>query len=274
MLVRKSLLFFLLLIAGCHCHKISAQQYGWTSLWSIPVEGLNFTTDNLGNAYVISGDMIKKYKEDGSFYRVYSNKRLGNISSVDVMNPLKIVLFYKDFSRIVFLDNTVTENGNALLLEDRDLELASLACASFDNGIWVYDPVRFLLVRFNQQLQETVRITNLNQILGYAPEPDFMNEYESILYINDPSRGILRFDIFGTYLSTIPIKKLTKFQVSDKQLFYSNQQGSLIAYGLKTLRSDTLKLPLEKHGELRWWRDRMFLIANDSLKAYQYGVLK
>jgi len=274
MLVRKSLYLIFLLIAGCLCNKISAQKYGWTPLWSIPIDGHSFTTDNLGNVYVISGDMIKKYKEDGSFYRVYSNKRLGNISSADVMNPLKIVLFYKDFSRIVFLDNTVTENGNALLLEDRDLELASLACASFDNGIWVYDPVRFLLVRFNQQLQETVRITNLNQILGYAPEPDFMNEYESILYINDPSRGILRFDIFGTYLSTIPIKNLTNFQVSDKQLFYSKENGSLIAYGLKTLQRDTLELPLKKHGELRWWRDKMFLISGDSLKAYQYGELK
>ncbi|MEX1188554.1 MAG: hypothetical protein WED33_04800 [Bacteroidia bacterium] len=263
-----------LICSGCFATYLNGQDYGWTKLWAIPAEGNQLTTDNLGNSYIIQGDMIKKYRDDGSLYRIYSNKRLGNISSTDAMNPLKIILFYKDFSRIVFLDNTVTENGNALQLEDRDLELASLACASFDNGIWVYDPVRFLLVRFNQQLQETVSITNLNQILGYAPDPNYMTEYESILYINDPSRGILRFDIFGTYLSTIPIVDLEKFQVFDKQLFYSKGEGDLIAYGLTTLQKDTLRLPVDKYKNARWWKDRIYILTGDSLKTYEYGIRK
>lgn len=260
-------LFFLIFQPGF------SQEYGWAKLWASPIKGQALKTDNLGNAYVVQGDMITKLLESGKFYRVYSNKRLGNISSVDVMNPLKIVLFYEDFSRISFLDNTVTENGNVLQLEDRGLELASLVCASFDNGLWIYDPVQFLLTRFDQQLQETVRITNLNQILGYAPNPDFMTESESILYINDPEHGILRFDIFGTYLSMIPIQGLENFQVKDQQLFYSISKGDLIAYGLKTLQSDTLNLPRNDYKELSWWKDRVYILTEDSLVAYQYKKL-
>lgn len=249
----------------------SVDAQSWTKLYSVPASGNSLTTDNLGNAYVIKGDMITKYKDDGSLFRIYSNKRLGKITSADVLNPLKIILFYKDFSRIVFLDNTVTENGNALNLEDRQLELASLACASFDNGIWLYDPVRYLLLRYNQQLQETVRITNLNQILGYAPQPDFLTEYENTLYMNEPSRGVLRFDIFGTYLSTIPITNLVKFQVSDERLIYSRGGSKLIAYGLETLRSDTLTVPTIDHIDARWWKDRLYLLRKDSLTVFKYG---
>lgn len=242
----------------------------WTKVYSVPARGSSLSTDNLGNAYVIKGDMITKYKDDGSLFRIYSNKRLGTITSADVLNPLKIILFYRDFSRIVFLDNTVTENGNALNLEDYQLELASLACASFDNGIWLYDPVRYLLVRYNQQLQETVRITNLNQILGYAPQPNFLMEYENVLYMNDPQQGILKFDIFGTYLSTIPIKGLEKFQVSDERLIYLRGGNEMNVFGLKTLQSDTLKVPTMDHIDARWWKNRLYLLRKDSLTVFQY----
>ena len=248
-----------------------AQTPDWEKLWQIAIKGKVLNTDNLGNAYVTDNDMLTKYRDNGSFYRVYSNKKLGRISFADVGNPLKIVLFYQDFSRIIFVDNTLTENGNPLQLEDRELELASLVCTSFDNGLWIYDPVRFMLVRFNQQLQETVKITNLNQILGYAPDPVFMTEQESMLYINDPAHGILRFDIFGTYLSTLPLKGLDDFQVQDNTVFFSNEKGKLMAYGLKNFQTDTLLLPANNYIHLKWWKDRVYLLAQDSLSVYRYA---
>lgn len=262
----KILIIFYLFISAHLC----AQKNQWELLWKTAVKGKILGTDNLGNAYVINADVISKYRDNGQFYRVYSNKKMGKITFADVSNPLKIVLFYRDFSRIIFVDNTLTENGNPLQLEDRDLELASLACTSYDNGLWLYDPVRFVLVRFNQQLQETVRITNLNQILGYAPDPDFMTEHESMLYINDPERGILKFDIFGTYLSTIPLKGLRTFQVEANSVFYSNIKGKLMAFGLKTLQTDTLTLPTKAYEELNWWKDRIYFLSGDSLSAYRY----
>lgn len=242
----------------------------WLKLYSIPAKGNSITTDNLGNAYVIEGDEMTKYLETGSKYRVFSNKRLGKISAVDALNPLKIVVFYRDFSKVVFLDNTITENGMPLNLADRDLEFASIICASFDNGIWVYDPVRFLLLRLNQNLQETVRITNLNQILGYSPQPMFMTEYDNRLFMSDPDRGILMFDIFGTYLSTIRLPEIGKFQVTEQQIYFPHEQSKLIAYGLKSLRLDSISLPVADFKDMRWWKDRAYILKNDSLHVYRY----
>jgi hypothetical protein len=247
-----------------------AQKPLWEQLWQIQTKGKTLNTDNLGNAYITDNDMLTKYRDNGVFYRVYSNKKLGRISFADVGNPLKIVLFYQDFSRIIFVDNTLTENGNPLQLEDRELELASLVCTSFDNGLWIYDPIRFQLIRFNQQLQETVKITNINQILGYAPDPVFMTEQESVLYMNDPARGILRFDIFGTYLSLISLKGLKDFQVQDNTIFFSSEKGKLMAYGLKNFQTDTISLPRKEYDYLSWWKDRVYILAQDSLSVYRY----
>ena len=75
-----------------------------------------FTSDNLGNAYLIKGHEIFKYLPNGKLFNRYSNLMLGNITSVDATNPLKLLLFYRDFSKIQFLDNQLAENRGVISL--------------------------------------------------------------------------------------------------------------------------------------------------------------
>lgn len=75
---------------------------------SIPVKADLVTTDNLGYFYTATGDLLEKYDASGSLYKTYSNKTLGKIHSIDASNPLKLVLFYKEASQIVFLDNNLS----------------------------------------------------------------------------------------------------------------------------------------------------------------------
>jgi hypothetical protein len=238
-------------------------------LWTIPIKGDKITTDNLGNPLVIDKDVLNKYRDNGTFFRTFSNKRLGEISSIDAMNPLKIAVFYKDFSRVLFLDNTLTENGNAIELEKFELEQASLICASYGNGIWVYDGVAYTLTRFNQEMQRNVQILNLNQILGYTPDPKYLMEHENHLYMSVPEKGILQFDIFGTYIRTIPIVGLFKFQVVGNTLFYSQTPGILDAFEMKTLQENRLKLPINDYIDLSINQNRIYLLRKDSLSVFQ-----
>ncbi|UPT66170.1 MAG: hypothetical protein M0D57_17035 [Sphingobacteriales bacterium JAD_PAG50586_3] len=67
------------------------------------VSGTKLYVDKLDNVYVINDNEIFKYKPDGKLFNRYSNKSLGKVTMIDVSNPLKILLFYKDFSRIVYL---------------------------------------------------------------------------------------------------------------------------------------------------------------------------
>jgi len=237
-------------------------------LWTIPSVGEKLFTDNLGNAYVIKGDALTKYRENGTVFRLYSNKNLGKISHVDPLNPLKIVVFYKDFSQVLFLDNTVTENGNPIKLQDFGLELASLVAASYDNGIWVFDQVQYTLTRFDQQLKPTVQIQNLQQILGYALQPVFLAERENHLYMSVPDKGILQFDIFGTYVKTIPVKALTAFQVIDENLYYTDTTGNLKSFGIRTLQENSIPMPVRKIKNFRIEKDHLFLLREDSLSCY------
>jgi hypothetical protein len=273
-LIRYLKLFLLLLcslsIAALLAFAPNYQDIKWEKIWSIPIKGNKLFTDNLGNSFLLNKDQLTKYRENGTLFRTYSNKGLGTITSIDALNPLKIVVFYQDFSKVVFLDNTVTENGFPIQLQDREWEQTSLVCASYDNGIWLFDQVQFSLIRLNQQLQVTTQIKNLNQILNLALQPVFMMEHENYLYMSIPEIGIFQFDIFGTYIKTIPIKGLNKFQVFNNILYYSNTLGVLNAYSIKTLQESTIQLPISNYSDLRMEKSRLYLLHNDSLSVYKF----
>lgn len=163
----------------------------------------------------------------------FSNKNFGSITSADVTNPLRILLYYREFGRVVFLDNTLSLNGEPLALEKLGYPLAILAASSHDNGIWIYDQPTFELLRFDNNLAVTSRTGNLSQILGTELQPDFLLEKDNHVFLNNPEQGIIVFDVFGTYIKTIPVLHLKTFQVLDDEIVYF-QDGQLHAWNLKT----------------------------------------
>ncbi|MCX6293614.1 MAG: hypothetical protein NT127_04890, partial [Sphingobacteriales bacterium] len=69
-----------------------------------------FNVDAIGNIYLITPtDQLKKIKSDGSLVAVYNDvKRYGKMSAIDVHNPLKILIYYKNYSAIVVLDKLLS----------------------------------------------------------------------------------------------------------------------------------------------------------------------
>ena len=215
------------------------------SLESIKVISIKsdfITSDNLGNVYIVKGEELSKYDSNGDLFQRYSSKRYGKISAVDVSNPLKILVFYKDFSIVLFLDDMLAETGNRISLTDFSLEQASLTCTSHNSCFWIYDPISFQLIRINQYLNKIQQTGNLVQQLSMPLNPNFLLESNNWVYLNNPESGILVFDIYGTYSKLIPLKGLRSFQVIDNKIFYS-QNDKIESYDIKTLEKSMINLP-------------------------------
>ena len=90
---------------------------------------VDFAVDNLDNVYVInSSDQVKKYNSNGDSVAVFNNvKKFGKLSFIDASNPLKLLLYYKDFSTIVTLDRLLSQQllaiRSASLVQDHLHEL-------------------------------------------------------------------------------------------------------------------------------------------------------
>src|ERR1700722_3648508 len=127
-------LFSITIIAGLSAFRAPIM-YNLVS--KIPLENGSFTTDNLQNVYILNGNVLKKYNSAGVLLCSHSDKAFGDITSMDVYDPMKILVFYKAFPQLVFLDNTLSQNGNGINPADIGYPLASMACISHDNGLWL-----------------------------------------------------------------------------------------------------------------------------------------
>ena len=232
------------------------------NLFTIKSSADFFTTDNLGNTYVIKGEEIKKYSQTGDLLKIFSNNTLGKITSVDATNPLRILIFYKDFATILILDDLLSQNGDPMNLLDYSLEQSDVICTSFNNGIWFFNRQNMELIRLDETFKPVVNTGNLNRLLGTDLKPNFMLEHNGYIYLNNPAEGILAFDIYGTYYKTIPIKGLTRFQVKDNSMFYFTD-GTLKLYNIKDLSKK--ELAFKGVTDVRIEKDNYFLFYPDSV---------
>ena len=234
---------------------------------TIEIEADFFTTDNQSNLYVVKANELSKFDKTGKLVYKYSNKNLGNIDFVDASNMLKLLVFYKNFSQVVFLDNTLSLTGSPVGLDKDGFRQAQLVCSSHNNGIWIYDQQNFELLRLNQALEKIQQTGNLSLLLSIDLRPNFLVEYNNKLYLNKPASGILMFDIYGTYYKTIPIKNAPFFQpIGDVVYFIANKKVK--TYNIKTAEEMEFELPLNDFKNFRLEMDALFLQTEKSIFVY------
>lgn len=232
------------------------------NLYTIRSKADLFTTDNFGNTYLVKGDEIKKYNAQGELLKMFSAKNLGKITSIDASNPLRVLVFYKDFASILFVDDLLSQNGDAINLLDLSLEQSDATCTSFNNGLWFFNRQNANLIRLDENLQTVVNTGNLNRLLGTTFKPNFMLEYNGYIYVNNPEEGIFVFDMYGTYFKTIPIQHIAHFQVKDQQLIYFTG-GQLKSYHLKLLTEASADF--KEASDVRIEKENYFLFYGDSV---------
>lgn len=126
------LLFWMQLIAGQN------QEITTLKINSIPIDADEFIGyDQLENYYYIKDNIL--FKKMGEQIVSYMNVGLGALKKVDIINPLKIVLFYEDFNSVVFLDNQLNEKQKINFSELKIPIIAHAIGTAGKNSIWYFD---------------------------------------------------------------------------------------------------------------------------------------
>ncbi len=216
----------------------------WVELYRIPARSSFIAMDNLLNIYSVSQSELFKYDKNGVFQFRFSDKQLGDIGEIDITFPLRPLVIYPEINYLTILDNTLSDNRGKRNLLDYNISLATAACTSIQNHYWIYDAMSFSLVRLNENFKKVLETGNLSQILGTELSPNYMVEFANRLYVNNPATGILVFDIFGTYMKTIPIGGLIRFQVFEGGIIYF-QENSIFRYDPVLFHTTEFTLPTE-----------------------------
>ncbi len=258
-------LLFCSVLLGSH-----SQEWKFSFIKSIDGEFSFFTSDDLGNIYTVSQNKLIKRDLNGKLLYDYSPYINGDISFVDAGDPFKILLFYEDFGLIEWLDNTLS-SVSQIYLSEIGMELASLACSSYQNGIWLYLPPFLQLKRLDQFLETSDNSGNLYKAAGIEVDPNYLIERDNTIYLNDPSYGIIILDKYGTFNKLIGIKGLETFQVfSRKIVFMENQQGKIL--DPKINEEGIIDLPVKDVLNFRLSagtaEKRLFILLKDKLMIY------
>ncbi|HMU09151.1 MAG TPA: hypothetical protein PKC54_04050 [Ferruginibacter sp.] len=230
-----------------------------------------FNVDNLDNVYLITeGNRLKKINTIGDSVAVFNDvKRYGYPFSIDVTNPLKTLLYYKNFSTIVTLDRLLATR-NTINLRTQNIFLVNSISLSYDNNIWLFDEEDFKLKKIDEQgklLQET---TGWRLLFDTVPSPVKIIDRDNFVYLYDPEKGFYVFDYYGTFKNRLPFLKWSNVEVSGKTMYGFND-GKLFSYELNSLQLKEYKLPafFGDYLSIKAMNRKIYLLKNEGIDVYE-----
>ncbi|MBC8033500.1 MAG: hypothetical protein H7Y03_05105 [Chitinophagaceae bacterium] len=232
---------------------------------------VDFTVDNLGNIYTISKtNQLKKTTARGDSVGVFNDvKRYGKLYSIDATNPLKILLFYKDFGTIVVLDRFLNAR-TTIDIRKQGIFQAKAIAQSYDNGIWIYDEQEAILKRMNDEGTIIGQTADLRQSMETAPAPELIVDQDRLVYLYDPLQGLLVFDYFGTLKHKIALLGWLDFQVIGASVF--GRKGTLFErYELNSLSLQEQQFGSKLTGvdKIRIGPSMLYCLRNGSISYYK-----
>lgn len=232
----------------------------------------SFTVDNLDNIYILnSQNQLKKLNQDGDSVAIFNDvKKFGQATLIDVSNPLKILLFYKDFSTIVTLDRLLNIRSTIDLRQQNIFQVKAIGL-SYDNKIWLYDELENKLKKIDDDGKLLLETPDFRLLFGEAPNPQKIFDENKYVYLYDSTQAVFVFDYFGTLKNKILITGWKDFKVAGKYIFGANND-TLHRYEISSFRLDDWKMPqeLQDARSFNFTSDRLFALKGDELEIYSF----
>jgi len=261
-------IFFLVAV----CNTQAQDSSFFTPAKTVEGEFVDFTVDNLGNYYLLSKDnQLKKLNNRGDSMGVFNDvRRYGKLYSIDVTNPLKVLLYYKNFSTIVVLDRFLNI-VNTLDLRKQNIFQVKAIAQSYDNNIWLYDEQNNKLKRIGEKGEVIFETVDLRIIFDEVPSPTHIFDHDGFVYLYDPEKGFYVFDIYGSFKTKISYKGLTDVTVFGKTIL-GIENKIIIAYTTGTLTERRLPLPagLADYQKAIIQPGHLYLLQNNSIRHFTF----
>jgi hypothetical protein len=199
--------------------------------------------DEIGNTYIVNKDQIKKLNFQGKNIQ-QSAKKWQQVSAIKPVNALKIALFSESQQSLCFLDNTLTEYGQCLVLNELGYyNITAVETSKRPDLIWLYDEINSSLILFNYFRQiEVQRVDNLSGINSLVA-PLSIHETNYGLWIFSGHDRVFLMDDYLNLLQTLycPFENALPYE---KGFFYVHKEV-LSYYDVLTGSSTAINISTE-----------------------------
>lgn len=197
-------------------------------------------TDAYTNNYFVHEMAFYKQGPDGDF--VFKDFSLGPLTKVDIINPLKIMLFYEQTNTVIFVDNRLNEieriNFNTLA----GFVNISNAGNAGNNRLWLFNTDSQQLELYDYRQQRALQTS-----LPMAGKPIDMASNFNYCYLLFED-ALVTYNVYGSFMSEIPIENASQVAQHDENVWVV-KENELLMYpepGLDSAKkpSDVKKVPL------------------------------
>lgn len=217
-----------------------------------------FGVDPFGTMYYTTEDNTF-YKKTKDTIVTYSNFQLGEITSANTFNPLKINLFYKDFNTVLILDNRLAEVYKIDFNTVQPYKNVSFVSTGFDNTLWI----------FNQDLQQLELYDYKSNTIRLKTVPvqstilDLKSDYNNCYMLTE--KYLYIYSYFGSLISKHKNNGYESLAFSKAHLLLKKEDKLYI------LPKNSAEIKAIEHPNLLI---NQFLVTNETLYIYDSKILR
>ncbi|OED45216.1 hypothetical protein AB832_01455 [Flavobacteriaceae bacterium (ex Bugula neritina AB1)] len=183
------------------------------------------------------------YTKENVFYKKWRKQEwqfsdfiLGPLTSVSILNPLKILLFYESSNTMVIVDKYLTEIDRINFNTISEFKNASHVSAANDSTIWVFDNNTQQLEVFDTSSRKTIATTPPISQLPLQQVSNF-----NYCWLLTPDT-LYQFNIYGSILYKMENSKYQGIKIMNNNLILL-KEGILYHFSTNDGTTEKIKLP-------------------------------
>lgn len=219
--------------------------------------------DKFGFLYYTKDNVFIKKKASKTFE--YKNLSLGKIEKIDIQNPLKIVLFYKNFNTVVTLDNQLNEIQKINFSENEKQIAVEATGMSSQNRFWIFNNLTQKIGLYDYLSNDYVELTQAFQgNLKY-----YQTNFNAFQWI-DEQLNWFDCSVFGKITNLGKVPDFEKIQIIDQNYLLFLKENNLFLKDLKTQETKLLKKGDKTIESFFYSEENLVIFTNQQITIYKF----
>ena len=180
--------------------------------------------DKFEHLFYVKENVLYKVKNGVSL--TYKNLALGQITKVDLQNPLKVIIFYERFNTAVTLDNQLNETLKIDFSQLKTPLVVSKIGIAAQNQLWVFDDISRQLFLYNTTNGNLKAVgTPISENIIY-----YNSDFNNFEWLDDKNNWY-QCSIFGTVQQLDCYIDFDKILFSDSEFIIYRKDEKIFAFG-------------------------------------------
>lgn len=228
--------------------------------------------DELGNLFALTKNgQLKKYNTNLDSMGVFNEvRRYGKLFSISAANPLRTILYFKEYKTILVLDRLM-QVVNKIDLRKAGIFQVKAVAQSYDNLFWVYDEQDSKLKKINEEGSLVFATADLRLLFSEPIVPSTIFDLGGFVYLYDEKNGLFIFDYYGALKNRIAFLNWKQVHAVGKQIV-GFKNNYLVTYTPGKVDTKEFLLPdeLKENEQLHFTPNGCYLLKAGVILKYTW----